>query len=168
MSVNKVILVGNLGQDPESHTFPSGDKVAKFSIATTEKYKDKQGQAQSNTEWHNIEMFGKLADLALQYLKKGSKIYLEGKIKTDEWQDNDGNKRKTTKIRALNMTFLGGNDNNGGGNNNQQPQNNNYNQNNNGGNNQNNNQQFNNNNGGGNNNNQNNNNNNNSNDALPF
>ncbi|MCC5921418.1 MAG: single-stranded DNA-binding protein [Cyclobacteriaceae bacterium] len=107
--VNKVILVGNLGADPEVKYFDQDNAVARVNLATTERYKDKNGQRQEQTEWHNVELWGGLAKIAETYLKKGMTIYVEGKIKTDQWTDNNGNQRYTTKIRALNMTMLGGN-----------------------------------------------------------
>lgn len=106
-SVNKVILVGNLGRDPEVRYMPSGDAVASFSIATTETWKDKNGQKQEQTEWHRISMFGKQAEIAGQYLKKGSSVYIEGRLQTRKWTDKDGNERQTTEIRAERMQMLG-------------------------------------------------------------
>lgn len=103
--VNKVILVGNLGKDPEVRYLPSGSAVANFSIATSEAYKDKNGNRVEQTEWHNCEVWDAQAKLAEQYLKKGSKVYLEGKIKTDSWEDN-GVKKYTVKIRVNTMQFL--------------------------------------------------------------
>lgn len=114
--VNKVILVGNLGADPEIRNLPSGSSVANFNIATSESYTNKNGEKVTQTEWHRIECWEGLAKVAEQYLKKGNSVYIEGKIRTEEWQDKDGNTRYTTKIRAQNMTMLGGrNDSNGGG-----------------------------------------------------
>ncbi len=114
--VNKVILVGNLGADPEIRNLPSGSSVANFNIATSESYTNKNGEKVTQTEWHRIECWEGLAKVAEQYLKKGNSVYIEGKIRTEEWQDKEGNTRYTTKIRAQNMTMLGGrNDNNGGG-----------------------------------------------------
>ncbi len=107
-SVNKVILVGNLGRDPEMRYLPSGDAVATFSIATTETWKDKNGQKQEQTEWHRISMFGKQAEVAGQYLKKGSSVYIEGRLQTRKWTDSAGNERQTTEIRADRMQMLGG------------------------------------------------------------
>jgi single-strand DNA-binding protein len=107
MSVNKVILVGNLGKDPEVRYMPNGNAVANFSIATTEKWKDSQGQAQERTEWHNIVMYRRLAEIAGEYLKKGSKVYLEGKLQTSKWQDQtSGQDRYKTEINALEMQML--------------------------------------------------------------
>ena len=107
--VNKVIIVGTLGKDPETRYMPSGGAVTSFSVATNEEWKDKQtGEKQSRTEWHNISMFGKLAEIAGEYLKKGSQVYLEGSIRTEKWQDKEGNDRYTTKIIANEMQMLGG------------------------------------------------------------
>jgi single-strand DNA-binding protein len=107
-SVNKAILVGHLGRDPEMRYVPSGDAVANFSIATTESWKDKQGVKQEKTEWHRISMFGKQAEIAGEYLKKGSSVYIEGRIQTRTWQDKEGNERQTTEIIADRMQMLGG------------------------------------------------------------
>ena len=104
--VNKVILIGNLGQDPEVRHLESGSVVARLNIATTESYKDKSGNRVDNTEWHDVEMWDGLAKVAESYLKKGDSIYIEGKIRTDKWEDKEGNPRKTIKIRANNMTML--------------------------------------------------------------
>ena len=106
-SVNKVILVGNLGKDPEIKKFDSGIKNASFSLATTEKFKNKAGEMVSNTEWHNIVVWGALSDVAEKYLKKGSQIYLEGKIKTSSWEDKSGIKRYKTEIYSDSFTMLG-------------------------------------------------------------
>ncbi|NLG18096.1 MAG: single-stranded DNA-binding protein [Fibrobacter sp.] len=111
--VNKVILVGNLGKDPDVRSTPGGQQVASFSLATSEKYTDRGGQRQERTEWHNIVAWGKLAELAGQYLKKGRTIYLEGRIATRSWDDRDGNKKYKTEIIASQIQFLGGNS--GGG-----------------------------------------------------
>ena len=105
--VNKVILVGNLGADPETRTIESGAKVANFSIATSERYKDKNGNQVDKTEWHNIVMWRGLADIAEKYLKKGSQVFIEGKLRTRSWDDQNGNKRYTTEVLADNMTLLG-------------------------------------------------------------
>jgi single-strand DNA-binding protein len=105
-SVNKVILVGFLGKDPETRQVGSS-MVSKFSIATTESYKGKDGNKVENTEWHNIEAWGDLATISEKYLKKGSMVYLEGSIRTDSWEDN-GTKKYATKIRATSFTMLGG------------------------------------------------------------
>lgn len=109
-SVNKVILVGNLGKDPEIKTFDSGKKSASFSLATTESFKNKDGQKIENTEWHNIVVWGTLADICEKYLKKGSQIYLEGKIKTRTWEDKSGTKKYITEIFADTIQFLSKND----------------------------------------------------------
>jgi single-strand DNA-binding protein len=107
-SVNKVILVGNLGRDPEMRYMPSGDALASFSIATTDNWKDKNGQKQERTEWHRISMFGKQAEIAGEYLKKGSSVYIEGRLQTRKWQDKEGNERQTTEVVADRMQMLGG------------------------------------------------------------
>ena len=107
-SVNKVILVGNLGQDPEVRHTPSGDAVVNLSLATTDKYKDKNGDPQEVTEWHRVSFFGRLAEICGQYLKKGSQVYVEGSLRTRKWQDKDGNDRYTTEIRGDRMQMLGG------------------------------------------------------------
>ena len=110
-SVNKVILVGNLGQDPEVRRTQSGTSVASFSVATTERYTDKSGARQEKTEWHNVVLWSKLADLAGQYLKKGRSVYIEGKLQTSTWEDkNGGGKRYKTEIVGTQMQFLGGRD----------------------------------------------------------
>lgn len=106
--INKVILVGNLGKKPEMRELDGGRKVANFSLATNETYTNKQGERVKNTEWHNIEMWDRLAEIAERYLDKGSTVYLEGKIKTDQWTDKDNNTRYTTRIRVNNMQMLGG------------------------------------------------------------
>jgi single-strand DNA-binding protein len=108
MSVNKVILVGRLGRDPETRFTGSGQAVANFSLATDESYKDKNGGRQKHTEWHKIVVWGKQAEIAQQYLKKGSQIYLEGRIRAREWTDKEGQKRISYEIVANNFTFLGG------------------------------------------------------------
>jgi single-strand DNA-binding protein len=106
-SLNKATLIGNLGKDPEVRAIPSGAKVANFSIATTESYTGKDGQKVDKTEWHNIVMWRGLAEVAEKYLKKGSQVYIEGKLSTRSWDDKDGNKRYTTEIIADNMVMLG-------------------------------------------------------------
>jgi single-strand DNA-binding protein len=108
MSVNKVILVGRLGRDPETRFTGGGQAVANFSMATDETYKDKNGERQKRTEWHKIVVWSKLAEIAQQYLKKGSLLYLEGRLQTREWQDKEGQKRTTTEIVATNFRMLGG------------------------------------------------------------
>jgi single-strand DNA-binding protein len=107
--VNKVILIGNLGKDPETKYMPSGDCVCNFSLATTESWNDKtSGDKVEKTEWHNIVMFRRLAEVAGEYLRKGSQVYIEGKLQTRKWQDKQGNDRYTTEIRADQMQMLGG------------------------------------------------------------
>ncbi len=108
-SVNKVILIGNLGKDPEVRYLEGGTAVANFTLATSETYKDRNtGEKKSITDWHNIVVWRGLAELVEKYLKKGSKIYVEGKLKTRSWKDQDGNTRYTTEIVADNLTMLGG------------------------------------------------------------
>lgn len=108
-SVNKVIIVGNLGRDPEMRTFPSGDQVANVRIATTDKWKDKQtGEAKEATEWHSVVFNGRLAEIVGQYLRKGSQVYVEGSLRTRKWTDQSGQERYTTEIRADTMQMLGG------------------------------------------------------------
>ncbi|MFP3756152.1 single-stranded DNA-binding protein [Cupriavidus sp. SIMBA_020] len=108
-SVNKVILVGNLGADPEVRYMPSGDAVANIRIATTDRYKDKQsGDFKEATEWHRIAFFGKLAEIVGQYLKKGSSVYIEGRIRTRKWQDQSGQEKYSAEIVADQMQMLGG------------------------------------------------------------
>jgi single-strand DNA-binding protein len=106
--VNKVILVGNLGKDPEVKYLDNGVAVANFSLATTENYKNKEGEKVSQTEWHNIVLWRGLAEVAEKYLKKGASVYVEGKIKTRKWEDKEGNTRYNTEILVDNMTMLGG------------------------------------------------------------
>ena len=106
--VNKVIVVGNLGQDPETRYMPSGSAVTNMRIATNESWKDKQtGEQKDRTEWHSVAMFGRLAEIAAEYLRKGSQVYIEGKLRTRKWQDKDGNDRYTTEIVADEMQMLG-------------------------------------------------------------
>ena len=114
MSVNKVILVGNLGKDVELRYTPSGAAVANFTLATSEKYKDKDGNAQEKTEWHNIVAWRQLAEICGKYLHKGKQVYIEGKIQTRTYDDRDGNKRYITEILADQMQMLGGAGENGG------------------------------------------------------
>ena len=114
-SVNKVILIGNLGRDPEIRYMPSGDAVANLRIATTDKFKDRNGEQQEVTEWHSVAFFGKQAEICGQYLKKGSQVYVEGSLRTRKWQDKDGNDRYTTEIRGDRMQMLGGRGGGGGG-----------------------------------------------------
>ena len=107
--VNKVILVGNLGKDPETRYMPSGSAVTNLTLATSESWKDKQtGENQERTEWHKVAMFGKLAEIAAEYLRKGSQVYIEGKLRTRKWQDKEGKDRWTTEIVADEMNMLGG------------------------------------------------------------
>ena len=108
MSVNKVILVGRLGRDPETRYTGGGQAVANFSVATDESYKDKNGERQKRTEWHKIVVWGKQAEIAQQYLKKGSLIFIEGRIQSREWQDKEGQKRTSFEIVATNFRMLGG------------------------------------------------------------
>lgn len=113
--VNKVILVGNLGNDPEVKYMPSGNAVANVSLATTESWKDKSsGERQEKTEWHRVTFYGKLAEIAGEYLKKGSQIYVEGRLQTRKWQGQDGQDRYTTEIIASDMQMLGGRGGSGG------------------------------------------------------
>ena len=117
-SVNKVILVGRLGKDPEIRSTPSGTSVAKFSIATDDRYTDKSGEKQERTEWHNITAWGKLAEICGQYLRKGKLVYIEGSIRTDSWDDKEtGQKKYRTEIVANTMQMLDrkGDENGGGG-----------------------------------------------------
>jgi len=107
--VNKVILVGTLGKDPETRYMPSGGAVTNIRIATNEQWKDKQtGEQQERTEWHSIAMFGRLAEIAAEYLRKGQQVYIEGKLRTRKWQDKEGKDRYTTEIVADEMQMLGG------------------------------------------------------------
>jgi len=108
MSVNKVILVGRLGRDPETRYTGGGQAVANFSVATDETYKDRNGEKQKRTEWHKIVVWGKQAEIAQQYLKKGSLIFIEGRIQSREWQDKEGQKRTSFEIVANNFRMLGG------------------------------------------------------------
>jgi single-strand DNA-binding protein len=107
-SVNKCIIVGNLGNDVSLKFMPNGDAVCNFSIATTDSWKDKEGNKQERTEWHNIVIYRKLAEIAGQYLKKGSQVYLEGRLQTRKWQTKEGQDRYTTEIIADQMQMLGG------------------------------------------------------------
>ena len=106
--VNKVILIGNLGKDPEVRYLENNKVVANLTLATTENYKDRNGNKVENTEWHDLELWDGLAKIAEQYLVKGKSIYVEGKIKTESWKDNEGNNKYRTRIRVQNMTMLGG------------------------------------------------------------
>ena len=114
--VNKVIIIGNLGADPETRAMPSGSSVANLRIATTESWRDKQsGEQQERTEWHRVALFGRLAEVAGEYLRKGSQVYIEGSLRTRKWQDKQGNERYTTEIVANDMQMLGGRGGAGGG-----------------------------------------------------
>jgi len=114
--VNKVILVGNLGADPETRTMPSGTTVTNIRIATSESWKDKaSGAQQERTEWHSIALFGRLGEIAAEYLRKGSQVFVEGRLRTRKWQDKQGNDRFTTEIVADNMQMLGGRSGGAGG-----------------------------------------------------
>ena len=106
--INKVILVGNLGNDPEVRYTPAGAAVTTISVATTESWKDKEGNKQEKTEWHRVVFFSRLAEIAGEYLKKGSQVYIEGKLRTNKWQDQNGQDRYTTEILANEMQMLGG------------------------------------------------------------
>ena len=108
MSVNKVILVGRLGKDPETRYMPSGEAVTNATLATSENWKDKTGEKQEKTEWHNLVFYRRLAEIAGEYLKKGSQVYIEGKLQTRKWQTKEGQDRYTTDIVVNEMTMLGG------------------------------------------------------------
>jgi single-strand DNA-binding protein len=114
--VNKVILIGNLGKDPQQRAMPSGKAVVNFSLATTEGWRDKQtGENKEQTEWHNVVLFDRLAEVAAEYLRKGSQVYIEGRIRTRKWQDKEGQDRYTTEIIANEMQMLGGRGQSGAG-----------------------------------------------------
>jgi single-strand DNA-binding protein len=114
--INKVIVVGNLGQDPDTRYMPSGSAVTNITVATNESWKDKQtGEQKDRTEWHKVVMFDRLAEISAEYLRKGSQVYIEGKLQTRKWQDKDGNDRYTTEIVAKEMQMLGGRGGSGGG-----------------------------------------------------
>ena len=113
--INKVILVGNLGNDPEVRYTPAGAAVTTISVATTENWKDKEGNRQEKTEWHRVVFFSRLAEIAGEYLKKGSQVYIEGKLRTNKWQDQNGQDRYTTEILANEMQMLGGRADSGSG-----------------------------------------------------
>ena len=114
--VNKVILIGNLGQDPETKSLPSGSAVTNIRVATSETWKDKQtGEKKEATEWHTVVFFDRLAEIAGQYLKKGSKVYIEGSLRTRKWQDKNGNDRYSTEVRANEMQMLDSKGGGGGG-----------------------------------------------------
>src|SRR5690349_11219547 len=114
-SVNKVIIIGNLGRDPETRYMPDGGAITNISVATTDKWKDKNGEMQEKTEWHRVAFFGKLAEIAGEYLKKGSQVYVEGRLQTRKWQDKDGQDKYTTEIVANQMQMLGSRQGMGGG-----------------------------------------------------
>ncbi len=113
--INKAILIGNLGKDPELRYTPGGQAVASFPVATSEKWRDRDGVLQDKTEWHNIVVWGRQAETAKEYLSKGRQVYIEGRIQTRSWEDKDGNKRYTTEIVAQRVNFLGGRDQASGG-----------------------------------------------------
>jgi single-strand DNA-binding protein len=114
--INKVILIGHLGADPETRAMPSGLTVANLRLATTESWKDKQsGEQQERTEWHNVALFGRLGEIAAEYLRKGSQVYIEGRLRTRKWQDKEGRDRYTTEIVGNEMQMLGGRGGPGGG-----------------------------------------------------
>jgi len=113
--VNKVILIGNLGADPELRYTPSGTAVCNFRIATNESYKDREGNQVEKTEWHNVVAWERLAEICGEYLKKGRPVYVEGSLQTRQWEDQDGNTRYTTEVKAREMQMLGGRDGEGGG-----------------------------------------------------
>ena len=114
--INKVIIIGNVGGDPETRAMPSGSSVTNLTIATNESWKDKQtGEQKERTEWHRVAMFNRLAEIAAEYLRKGSQVYIEGKLRTRKWQDKSGNDRYTTEIIADEMQMLGGRGGAGGG-----------------------------------------------------
>jgi single-strand DNA-binding protein len=115
MTVNKVILVGNLGRDPEVRTTQGGMTIASLNIATTERRKDKDGNWGEHTEWHKVALFGKTADNAAKFLKKGRQVYVEGRLQTRKWQDKEGQDRYTTEVVADDLRFLGGGEGGGGG-----------------------------------------------------
>jgi len=113
--INKVILIGNLGADPETRAMPSGTTVANLRIATSESWRDKQsGEQQERTEWHRVALFGRLGEVAAEYLRKGSQVYIEGSLRTRKWQDKQGNERYSTEIVANDMQMLGGRGGGGG------------------------------------------------------
>ncbi len=112
--INKVILVGNLGSDPELRNTPSGTSVCEFSVATNETWKGKDGQTQDRTEWHRIIVWGRLGENCAKFLSKGRQVYVEGRLQTRSWEDKDGNKRYTTEIVARDIQFLGGGGSRGG------------------------------------------------------
>ena len=113
-SVNKVILIGNLGKDPEVRYMPSGDAITNITLATTDSWKDKNGEKQEKTEWHRVAFFGRLAEIAGEYLKKGSQVYVEGRLQTRKWQNKEGQDQYTTEIVANEMKMLGSRSGGGG------------------------------------------------------
>jgi single-strand DNA-binding protein len=114
-SVNKVIIIGNLGRDPETRYMPDGGAITNISVATTDVWKDKNGEKQEKTEWHRVAFFGKLAEIAGEYLKKGSQVYVEGRLQTRKWQDKDGADKYMTEVIADRMQMLGSRQGMGGG-----------------------------------------------------
>ena len=114
-SLNKAMIIGRLGQDPDVRYTQSNTAVANMSVATSERYKDKQGEWKETTEWHKVVAWGRTAEICQEYLKKGSQVYIEGPIQTNKWEDKDGNTRYTTEIKALTMTMLDSKGSNGGG-----------------------------------------------------
>jgi single-strand DNA-binding protein len=106
--INKVILIGHLGDDPETRALPNGETVTNFSLATSEEWRNKAGEDQKRTEWHRVVLFGKVAEIAAQYLRKGSQAYIEGSLQTRKWQDKDGKDRYTTEVKGRDMQMLGG------------------------------------------------------------
>ncbi len=114
-SVNKVMLIGNLGRDPELRYTQGGSAVCNFSVATNERWRDKDGNNQERTEWHRIVVWGKQAENCAQYLQKGRTVFIEGRLQTRDWEDREGNKRQTTEINAMTVQFLGGRGGAGGG-----------------------------------------------------
>ncbi len=115
-SLNKVMLIGNLGRDPELRSTPGGTQVANFTLATTESFSDRGGNRQERTEWHRVVLWGKLAEIGGQYLSKGRQVYIEGRLQTREWEDKQGQKRQTTEVVATSMVLLGSRGEGGGGN----------------------------------------------------
>lgn len=114
-TVNKVILIGRLGADPELRNLPSGDSVVNLSLATNESYNDKSGQKVEKTEWHRVSFFGRPAEVIHEYCRKGSQLYVEGALQTRKWQDKDGNDRYTTEVKGFQFTFIGGRESGEGG-----------------------------------------------------
>lgn len=107
-SLNRIQIIGNLGADPEVRTTPGGTRVANLRVATNEQWTDKQGQRQEHTEWHRVVLYGALAEIAEKYMRKGSRVFVEGSLRTDKWTDRDGNERYTTEVRAQNLILLDG------------------------------------------------------------